>query len=51
MDNETFNTCCVCGEEATMRCNYCENWYCDKHYNNVVMTGNCCRGNELDYKN
>ena len=44
------NYCCVCGEEASLKCSYCENDYCNKHYETTVITGNCCRDNEKDYE-
>jgi len=47
--NEEKKDCCVCGEKATSSCSSCECDYCDEHYQSVVMTGNCCRGNELNY--
>lgn len=42
--------CCVCGEDASEKCNYCDNRYCLKHFKTVVMTGNCCSYNEKDYE-
>lgn len=49
--------CCICGLETELYCSSCANtygefdpiWYCDEHYKTTVMTGNCCRGNELNY--
>ena len=49
--------CCVCGKKTELYCySCCKTWgeftpmfYCDKHYETTVMTGNCCRGNEMDY--
>lgn len=51
--------CCVCGKETEHYCGSCAKtwgestptWYCEKHYQAVVMTGNCCRENELSYQN
>lgn len=43
-------TCCVCGEEAELKCPHCENYYCNKHYKTTVITGNCCRSNEMNYE-
>lgn len=31
-------------------CNKLPSLYCDKHYDSVVMAGNCCSGNEADYR-
>ena len=50
-------TCCICGEETDLYCNSCAytfgkfapTWYCNEHYEKVVMTGNCCSGNEKNY--
>jgi len=49
--------CCICGKETELYCgSCCETWgeftptfYCDEHYTKVVLTGNCCRGNEQLY--
>ena len=48
--NMNDKTCCVCGEEAELKCGHCENGYCKKHYRTTVITGNCCSGNEKDYE-
>jgi hypothetical protein len=42
--------CCVCGEFAEEKCSHCKNPYCLPHFKSVVMTGNCCSGNEKDYE-
>ena len=42
--------CCICGNEAEHLCSYCKIGYCTEHYKKVVMTGNCCSGNEKDYE-
>lgn len=47
--------CCVCGEKTTQYCLSCadawgKTWYCAKHYQTTVLTGNCCRGNEMAYE-
>lgn len=57
-DNKTGN-CNICGEETDLYCHSCSEtwgefnptWYCEKHYHTTVLTGNCCRGNELLYEN
>ena len=48
--------CNICGEETELYCKSCEDkeedfrlWYCEKHYQSVVLTGNCCSGNEKIY--
>jgi len=48
--------CNICGEETELYCKSCEDkeedfrlWFCEKHYLSVVMTGNCCSGNEKSY--
>jgi len=50
MLEEKKETCCVCGNKAPLKCSHCNNHFCDEHYEKVVMTGNCCRGNEKDYE-
>lgn len=47
--------CLNCGEEATVYCKRCDDgwgrsWYCSSCFEKIVMTGNCCRGNEKDYE-
>ena len=42
--------CCICGEFAEEKCSHCKNPYCLPHFKSVVMTGNCCSGNEKDYE-
>lgn len=49
--------CCVCNEPTDAYCYSCAKpfgdfnptYYCDKHYKTTVITGNCCRDNELIY--
>ena len=48
---EEKGTCCVCGEPAELKCRHCGNYYCEKHYETVYMTGNCCSENEQIYNN
>lgn len=50
IEEEAKETCCVCGESAEFKCRYCGNYYCDKHYQTVYLTGNCCSNNEKDYE-
>jgi hypothetical protein len=46
--------CSVCGKEAITYCPSCSytwgefdpTYYCQEHYESVVMTGNCCRSEE-----
>jgi len=52
---EVYGDCTVCGEASTLYCSSCaDGWgklfYCGKHYETTVMTGNCCRGNEMVYE-
>lgn len=47
--------CCVCGEITETFCPYCnDGWgktfFCEEHYKSVVLTGNCCRSNEMAYE-
>lgn len=49
-------SCCICGEETELYCKSCEDkeedfrlFYCDKHYQSTVLTGNCCSKNEQIY--
>lgn len=51
---EEKGNCNVCGEETNLYCSSCKTedctiWFCDKHYQSVVLTGNCCSGNENLY--
>lgn len=56
LENKVGN-CCICGKETKLYCKSCAdpigeyepNYYCDEHYQTVVMTGNCCSGNEKLY--
>lgn len=53
--------CIICNEKATTYCPYCVDeydtaprfvpvsLYCNKHYETVVETGNCCYENERIY--
>lgn len=58
MATEDKGECCVCGKETKLHCNSCAynwgefspTWYCDKHYETTVMTGHCCRLNEITYE-
>ena len=47
---EALENCCICGEKAGGSCSYCKNVYCNEHYKTVIMSGNCCSGNEKDYE-
>ena len=47
--------CIICGEPTDYFCPSCAGedfkaWYCEKHYETTVRTGNCCRENELIYQ-
>lgn len=49
--------CSVCNKKTEHYCSSCcETWgefsptyFCEEHYNSVVLTGNCCRDNEILY--
>lgn len=49
--------CNVCGKETELYCKSCsETWgeftptyFCEEHYQSVVLTGNCCSGSEQLY--
>lgn len=52
--------CCVCGRRTELYCESCSEhnddgtisplcFFCGEHYEKVVMTGNCCAGNEKNY--
>ena len=56
---QTSGLCIICGKETKQYCHSCSvnwdgdfepTWYCDEHFESVVMTGNCCRGNEIAYE-
>lgn len=49
-EKKEIETCCICREEAVIKCSHCDNPYCIKHYGTTVMTGNCCSDNEKDYE-
>jgi len=57
-ESKKVGECCICGKETEHYCPYCSNdwgefnptWYCQEHYESVVMTGNCCRSNEQAYE-
>lgn len=56
IEEQMNGNCNICGEEAKLYCKSCEDkeedfrlWYCEKHYQSVVLTGNCCSGNEKIY--
>ena len=53
-------SCCVCNKYTKLYCGSCceKNddgskspvcYFCEEHYESVVMTGNCCSGNERLY--
>lgn len=35
--------CIICGREATIKCKYCKNDYCDIHYRWHIETNKNCR--------
>ena len=49
--------CCVCGKKTDLFCSSCEytwgernpTYFCKKHYETTVLTGNCCSDNEQLY--
>lgn len=57
MKKQEKGNCNVCGKDTDLYCSSCSEtwgefsptWFCDEHYNSVVMTGNCCAGNEQLY--
>ena len=57
-DYDYEGKCCICYKETNLYCKSCSNcwgefsptWYCEEHYKKVVMTGNCCRENEMAYE-
>ena len=58
---EEKGQCCECGKQTQLYCSgCCEHnddgtispvcWFCGEHYENTVVTGNCCANNKPNNK-